>query len=395
MPDTTPSFGGGVDEKIDPRTFMKQVRLYFLSHSYTDEKAKVMDFALFLETDSEAKKWYEDDLTAAEKVDFQALEKAFRARFPHTPKAKRTAAEIERELIEMRLGTDELGSKDADGMYTHVTFAEKLVKLARAANIHTTTSSIVTICENLPRIIRQKIAETQKDWEAFTKAIKDIELAHIRDGLEDEKERKKDKEKLEQLEARLQQAQNATSPPGTPSKALARSFANTSLQLPAQPFRGFRPSYNSTQRTFQTSSLTETQRATLQANVSVLVHHPNTPEGFAAYRKQLADWAAKWGKDQLVTYQTPFPLTPGTSPVCSNECFKCGKHGHRGIDCMESSHIPPKENDWRRLCRRELRTTKTTPVHWVNDDSDEDMSWLYTRGFDRYGQQGKGEGSSA
>ena len=181
----TPHFGGGVDEKVDPRDFMKSVCLYFCSHSYTDEKEKVNDLSLFLKTDSEAEKWYKNDLTAADKANFYALDKAFRARFPHTPKAKQTSAEIEREIIEMRLKSEELGNKDENGVYTHVAFAEKLAKMARAAKIHKTTSSIVSVRENLPRIIRQKIADTQKDWDTFTTAIKDIKLSHIREGVEE------------------------------------------------------------------------------------------------------------------------------------------------------------------------------------------------------------------
>lgn len=50
----------------------------------------------------------------------------------------------------MRLKVEELGDKDKSGVYTHVAFAEKLAKMARAAKIKATTSSIVTVHENLP-----------------------------------------------------------------------------------------------------------------------------------------------------------------------------------------------------------------------------------------------------
>ena len=53
----TPHFGGGVDEKVNPRDFIKSVCLYFRSHSYTDEKEKVNNLSLFVKTDSEAEKW--------------------------------------------------------------------------------------------------------------------------------------------------------------------------------------------------------------------------------------------------------------------------------------------------------------------------------------------------
>ena len=83
-----PHFGGGIDKKVDPRDFMKSVRLYYRSYNYTDDKEKISDFSLFLKTDSEAEKWYKNDLKAGDKVSFKALEKAFRVRFLHTTKAK-------------------------------------------------------------------------------------------------------------------------------------------------------------------------------------------------------------------------------------------------------------------------------------------------------------------
>ncbi|KIJ58242.1 hypothetical protein HYDPIDRAFT_65270, partial [Hydnomerulius pinastri MD-312] len=60
---------------------------------------------------------------------------------------------------------------------------------------------------------------------------------------------------------------------------------------------------------------------------------PNTEEGRAAYQEQLIQWATKWGFDGRCTPQTPFPLRPGTSPVCAGECFRCGHTGHRQHEC--------------------------------------------------------------
>ena len=34
-----------------------------------------------------------------------------------------------------------------------------------------------------------------------------------------------------------------------------------------------------------------------------------------------------------ITDQTPYPLKPGTATICLGECFRCGTHGHSGIDC--------------------------------------------------------------
>ncbi|THU78918.1 hypothetical protein K435DRAFT_699077, partial [Dendrothele bispora CBS 962.96] len=43
-----------------------------------------------------------------------------------------------------------------------------------------------------------------------------------------------------------------------------------------------------------------------------------------AYQAQVATWEQQHGTGARVDHRKPFPLTPGTAPVCSGECFKCG-----------------------------------------------------------------------
>ena len=43
----------------------------------------------------------------------------------------------------------------------------------------------------------------------------------------------------------------------------------------------------------------------------------------------------------------PYPLTPGTSPVASGECFSCGKTGHPSATCTSNRRIPEAERAWR------------------------------------------------
>ncbi|KIK41122.1 hypothetical protein CY34DRAFT_49195, partial [Suillus luteus UH-Slu-Lm8-n1] len=60
----------------------------------------------------------------------------------------------------------------------------------------------------------------------------------------------------------------------------------------------------------------------------------DTPNGQAAYEEQIRQWEMRWGRGARCTEQSPYPLTPGTAQICSGECFRCGAHGHIGLECQ-------------------------------------------------------------
>ncbi|KAH9971584.1 hypothetical protein BGW80DRAFT_1174495 [Lactifluus volemus] len=66
-------------------------------------------------------------------------------------------------------------------------------------------------------------------------------------------------------------------------------------------------------------------------------HQQDTDAGQAAYRRQIAQWSATRGGNDIVTHTTPVPLRPGTAAVCSGECYRCGTHGHKGIQCPQTT----------------------------------------------------------
>jgi hypothetical protein len=98
---------------------------------------------------------------------------------------------------------------------------------------------------------------------------------------------------------------------------------------------------------------------------------PKTPAGKVAYQAQVAKWSAQNG-DRPVNEMRPYPLSPGTSPVASGECWKCGYTGHRGPDCPDPNPVPMIEQKWRSIAatisRRAGSTAATAAVNLVMED---------------------------
>ncbi|KII84709.1 hypothetical protein PLICRDRAFT_179055 [Plicaturopsis crispa FD-325 SS-3] len=83
----------------------------------------------------------------------------------------------------------------------------------------------------------------------------------------------------------------------------------------------------------------------LKANSSPPV--PDTDEGRAAYRTQVSAWM-RTNSGFEPDEQHPYPLSPGTSAAGTNECFRCGKGGHRSVVC-QAPPMPGLEQRWRSI----------------------------------------------
>ena len=73
------------------------------------------------------------------------FELAFFMQFPTIEKVKKTAVELERELAGLKLRVEDLGKKEKYGgqeVWSHITFAENALDLARRAKIEKGTSSL-------------------------------------------------------------------------------------------------------------------------------------------------------------------------------------------------------------------------------------------------------------
>ena len=129
---------------------------------------------------------------------------------------------------------------------------------------------------------------------------------------------------------------------------------------------------------------------------------PDTPEGRANYQAALQAWEAIHPPAREADFTTPpYPLTPGTAPLGSRECYTCGIQGHITKD--HDPNIPAvnnREQRWRAFIGRNLQTWTRTdyPIAQINVQDGETLSYdpaIYNAAqldfSEEYENQGNGE----
>lgn len=394
-----PFFGDRDDE--NPEDFL---RSFFRRMGSGTDDAKTQQFPNFLQADSVADEWFED-LTAKKKESWPAIEKAFRERWPRKKAAKKTNEEYEEEVRGLELKMEDLGKKETitgREVYTHIAWADKMSTIIKGAKLETTTTHIGHVRKNLPTMLREKIGAGHADWTAFLKAVHDVDIDYIRDGVDawkkDQAKQDAVRKRIGELEKRLAASPTAPIRHQMSTFNIGNQATPTSLQttpVAANPFatasggRGnlftqAKPSYQ------PRPPPTQADRAAIQAQLAKYPQHPDTDPGRKAHQAQQAEWMTVHGPGTRITESTPYPLRPGTAPVNSGECFTCGFTGHLGrrdgSTCEGRRALHPNEQAWRSICSRILKEPKgAVNMHLVTFDD-------YGTGWQEV--QGNGEGSS-
>ena len=228
-------FSSELSGTIQPKDFLKTFRRTMQHLNIVTDKEPIESFVDYLVSDSPAEEWYTDK--GSKETSQQGFEAKFLARFPGAEAAKKTKSELEREILEMKLGTEELNKTETHlgvTVETHRIFADKLLHLAKHAKFEKTTTSIWQGCDNLLDILKSKIGESHTDWTAFCKAIKDVDLSHICDGVRKYTKCITEKQAMEVRLARIEQA--TTTRPPSPTAIIRAQLARTTItgQQPLQ-----------------------------------------------------------------------------------------------------------------------------------------------------------------
>jgi hypothetical protein len=83
------------------------------------------------------------------------------------------------------------------------------------------------------------------------------------------------------------------------------------------------------------------------------------------YNIQIVQWNTEYAGQQVSEIR-PYPLSPGTTPVASGECWKCGMLGHMGPSCENPTPIPGFESRWRSIATSIKHSCPLTAMGNIN-----------------------------
>jgi hypothetical protein len=392
-------FHGDKDDE-NPEDFL---RSFYRRMGTANDETKKQQFPYFLQADSVADEWF-DELQEKDKKDWAAIEISFKKRWPRKKAAKKTTEEYEEEITGLKLKMEDLGKKEKTAgreVYSHIVWADKMASIVKGAKIEGTTTYIGHVRKELPKSLREKVGAGHTDWSDFLKAVRDVDVDHIRDEADIWR---KEQEEKEALRKRIQQLEKLTTSPTAPLRQQMSTFnvgstAINPAQQPRQatavaanPFTSTSGGRGNLFQTPQTGNFTQNPRppATLADRTALLArlkqfpHHPDTESGRQAHRAQQADWVKTHGTSTFVTESTPYPLRPGTLPVGSGECFTCGFSGHLGrrdgSTCGGNRALHPHEQTWRAICSRILRQTRSIANVQLVEVDDYGTTWQEIQG---------------
>ena len=305
---------------------------------------------------------------------------------------EKTTAEKQAFLDETILKASDLGKRvaasvGAEEELSHVVWADKVERLA--GDIPDTNNLlVVSTRKKLPKPVIRLIGLKAMTWKELADAVRGITLKELMEKVEEERD------------IVHYTLASRTTAPNTPSKALGAAFQSINIQQP----RLLPPNAYQQTETNPRAPYTAERPAHEQLSdilTKALPIHPKNAEGIALYNAQILLWQSTHGQNGKGPNETrPYPLSPGTVPVASGECWKCGYRTHHPNPCL-AAFVPTLETKWRSIAqtirkRAEAAVIPATSVNLVAEESDivhtydaEELAHLQ-----QLVNQGKGEGSS-
>ena len=392
MSDITNCSFSGKPEDQDPQDFMNRLERIILMKTGLTEGEKVQFLELSMKAKSPAAAWFAT-LVDGNKKSFAAVRAAFELRWLVKAMTVKTTAEKQALLDETILKVGDLGRRvaacvGAEEELMHVVWADKVERLAN--DIPDTNNLLVmSTRKKLPKAVVKLIGLKAMTWKELTDAVQSITLEELVEKIEEERDL-----------ARLSLA-NRITVPNTPSKALGASLQSISINPQPRVFPTSQYQQTETNPKIYTAERPAHEHLSDVLAKALPLVHPRNVEGIAQYNAQVLFWQTTHGQNGKAPNETrPYPLTPGTVPVASGECWKCGHRNHHPGPCP-APPVPALETKWRSIAqtirkRAEMAAAAPISVNLVAEESDE----VHTYDADelahlqQLANQGKGEGSS-
>ncbi|KAG7527207.1 hypothetical protein FFLO_07165 [Filobasidium floriforme] len=292
--------------------------------------------------------WFESQVPEAAKSDWSALVPLLKQRFDDSIEDRRAAF---RTLTTTRLEDKDVGVTDTAGLMKHVSWARTIAIAKQRAGQDPDNLNAFLVLNNIGSHTRSLIlatgsADTVSQICGKVESLTPNEVDTIREMVKRESDNAEMKSKVAQLE-----------------RQLARQPLGNSLQ----------------QRSNSTNSFEQSswgQQPLPAGNEQVRVEpgpFPSTADGHDRYRRAVQAFYTKHGEGAYASLSKPFPLSPGTEPAGSNECFKCGLTSHLRPQCSASYSLPENEQRYRGSVMKQKRDSgllatssqQNRPLRWI------------------------------
>ena len=453
-------FRGDYSAGEKPHIWFRQLEGKF--NEETKLATKLYRFAKGLKPGRPAEVWYRA-LPLLQKADWDNFYTSFTARWPLPTIVEPSREEMLEKLNQTRLATEDVGvmiEKDGDRVYSHVVWAEEIRALVDALD-DAKGHLIPQVRRGLPLSIRLTLPTNLDTWQTFLAAVTSLSMDRLADQQENTEVIRDNILQTMGVSGQHQYNVNAvtskfaatniySSTRPTPAYALktpatqtipptpnitrqtynpAQQWAPRTPSTPNNQRLGFGQQTNtpsgsflSTNSTLHPNSIFANQKIpfpqtptpnrvqNLQMSNQDLARKaiaasstfPDTPEGRANYMTALQAWEAVYPSTREVDFTTsPYPLTPGTDPLGSRECYSCGIHGH--ITREHDPAIPTinvREQQWRAFIGQNLYARGRidySSIAQINTTDEDPLSYdpaIYNAGQLDFGEehdQGNGE----
>ena len=108
----------------------------------------------------------------------------------------------------MPLKMEDLGRKEmvaGKEVHAHIAWVDNMESTVMGAKLEATNTYIGHVRRNLPKLLREKVGTGHTNWTEFLQAVRDIDLDHIREGVdiwkkEEDVKRKEQEERKKEVE---------------------------------------------------------------------------------------------------------------------------------------------------------------------------------------------------
>ena len=333
--------------------------------AWTDNE-RVTHFSNHIVPNSYASNWL-DTLTRNDLATLASIRAAFNTRWPPPKRPKFSWEEQMERIREQILREENIGKWIMPTNKWKADYGQNIWanEVAKAAITMGDMTGFLIDCavKGIPNLLKDHLLCRYNTWEEFKGDIRSITPHKIKQGKETLKhERTRDAE-IAQLRAQISATAVTlqTTIAQLSNLHLSSASYNTCSPIPNQGLHPLVTHFNFPNQHQPHSApgpesgsnwLLKRPPLTKELVLERIMAIPQRPisnEGRQQYKADINAWHIAHGREAIPSLSWPYPITPGTAPPGSGECFDCGmvtEPQHMSGNCNTKSRLPPLETRW-------------------------------------------------